>query len=120
MYIHDIFYNVSHLSIEKKKELLLDAKNKSYQWFIDKHDEHGTRQRIKSARFNTMLKLLDKKCHYVFINRGGHFDDSSDIKKNKYLFQFILEIGFCTMGRNDGDYFLFINLATFPSTWSNK
>lgn len=105
-YEHDIFYNVSHLSINKKKELLFDAKNKSYQWFIDKQDEHGVRQRIKYARFNTILKLLDEKCHYVFILRGG----GNGKKGNRCRYEFILEIGFCTMSRNDGDYFLFINL----------
>jgi hypothetical protein len=108
-YEHDIIYNVSHLSIDKKKELLLDAKEKSYQWFIDKHDERGIRQRIKYARFNTILKLLDNKSHFVFIERGGYVDDINS-KRKKWLNNFIIETGFCTMGRNGGDYFLFINL----------
>lgn len=107
MYVQDTFYDVSNLSIKEKKELLLDAKKKSFRWHIDKHDEHGVRQTIKYARFNTMLKLLNEKSHYVFINRGGNLEN---FNKRKSTHEFILEIGFCTMDRSDGDYFLFINL----------
>ena len=106
MYVQDTFYDVSKLTIKEKKDLLLDAKEKSFHWHIDKHDEHGVRQRIKYARFNTILKLLDKKSHYVFINRGGNLENYN----KKSLYEFVLEIGFCTMGRDDGDYFLFINV----------
>lgn len=110
MYINDIFYNTEHLSINEKKNLLIDAKEKSYAWFIDKHDEHSIRQRIKYARFNTMLKLLDNKSHFVFILRGGTLNDINNNTKNKTIHQFIIETGFCTMGKKDGDYFLFIDI----------
>ena len=47
MYIHDTFYKTEHLSIEDKKNLLLDAKAKSFRWWIDKHDDRKVRRRIK-------------------------------------------------------------------------
>ena len=108
MYVQDIFYNTSHLSIEEKKNLLLDAKAKSFRWWIDKHDERSIRQRIKYARFKTMLKRLNKKSHFVFIERGGFTD--SEKSTDKSLGRFIIETGFCTMGEFEGDYFLFIDL----------
>ena len=108
MYIYDIFYDTTHLSIEEKKNLLLDAKAKSFRWWIDKQNERSNRERIKYARFNTMLKRLNKKSHFVFIERGGHVGGKKSI--DKALGRFIIETGFCTMSEYQGDYFLFIDL----------
>jgi len=108
MYVQDIFYNTTHLTIEEKKNLLLDAKSKSFRWWIDKHDERSIKQKIKHARFKTMLKRLNKKSHFVFIERGGFTDSKKSTDKS--LGRFIIETGFCTMAEESGDYFLFINL----------
>jgi hypothetical protein len=110
MYIQDIFYDTTHLSIEEKKNLLLDAKTKSFRWWIDKHNERSIRRRIKHARFKTMLKRLDEKSHFVFIHRGGYANEQNNITMPKSLGRFRIETGFCTMGEQDGDYFLFIDL----------
>jgi len=110
MYVQDIFYKTEHLSIEDKKNLLLDAKEKSYCWWIDKHNERSIRERIKHARFKSVLKHLNDKSHFVFIMRGGFTDANK--KWNKSLGRFIIETGFCTMGYSDGDYFLFVDLDT--------
>lgn len=108
MYIQDIFYNTTHLSIEEKKNLLLDAKAKSFRWWIDKHDEKKIRRRIKHGRFKTILDKMNNKSHFVFIDRGGFFDRKKSIDKS--LGSFIIQTGFCTMTEQNGDYFLFIYL----------
>ena len=108
MYIQDIFYDTTHLSIEEKKNLLLDAKAKSFRWWIDKHNEYSIRKRVHRARFNKMLERLNNKSHFVFIERGGFINENN--KHNKSLGRFIIETGFCTMTEPDGDYFLFIDL----------
>lgn len=107
-YVNDIFYDTTHLSIEEKKNLLFDAKAKSFRWWIDKHDEYSIRKRVHRARFKTMLKKLNKKSHFVFIERGGFINENN--KHNKSLGRFIIETGFSTMAEHEGDYFLFIDL----------
>ena len=108
MYVQDIFYDTTHLSIEEKKNLLFDAKAKSFRWWIDKHNESSIRKRVHRARFKTMLNRLNKNSHFVFIERGGFVSENK--KYDKPLGRFIIETGFCTMGEHEGDYFLFIDL----------
>ena len=108
MYVQDIFYDTTHLSIEEKKNLLFDAKAKSFRWWIDKHNESSIRKRVHRARFKTMLNRLNKNSHFVFIERGGFVSENK--KYDKPLGRFIIETGFCTMGEFEGDYFLFIDL----------
>lgn len=106
-YIRDIFYRTQHLSLEDKKELLLDAKEKSFRWNIDKLDVNVSWARIhqRYARFNTMLKKLDNNCHFVFINRKGYKNPSGKNPFGKYC----IETGFSTMKGIDWYLFIYIN-----------
>ena len=93
---NDIFYDISKLPQDKIIELLREAKDLSYNWWVDILDckVSFARQKIDMS-FNDVLKRIDKSTHFVFINRKGH--------PNR---EHRLEIGFRTM--EDKDYFLFI------------
>jgi len=106
IWINDYFYDIKHLSLDEKKDLLIDAKKRSYHWHVDLL-LHLRRERIKYYRFKNILKKLDNVTHFVFISRGGYYDGKK-MKPNRFLNQFIIEIGFCTKD----NYFLFINLST--------
>lgn len=112
MYIPDIFYETNHLSIDQKKKLLLDAKEKSYDWHVDKLDCNASfaRQKQKYFRFNKIIKMFEesKFKHFVFINRKG-FVTPQKIKKLR-MTEFCIETGIRISDPNNVniDYFLFI------------
>ena len=96
----DIFYHTEQLSLKKKKELLEDAKEKSFQWMVDVLDVYQSRQRVSiKMNWEDIMAKLDKKCHYVFIHRRGYDENESE---------WLVETGFSTMG-NGPDYFLWVN-----------
>ena len=101
---HDIFYNNKKLSVEEKKELLIDAKNKSYDIQTDILDCNvsWSRQHIDIS-FDDILKKISDGSHFVVINRKGY-----ESWKNTEYFKtsWCLEIGFSTM--QSPSYFLFI------------
>jgi hypothetical protein len=79
IYHQNIFYDCDHLSIEQKKELLIDAKDKCYEWWVD---EKPSIQRIKiEMPFDEILTKLDDTCHFVFIHRKGYEDWKEGIIK---------------------------------------
>lgn len=92
----NITYNTRHLSIEQKKELCRQAKDKCFHWHVDKLDCRisSMRQPIEMS-FEAALDLLDSSCHFIIIWRL--------LETNGYL-----EVGFCTIAK-DPDYFLWIN-----------
>ena len=110
MYVYDVFYDTDHLSLERKRELLWDAKRLSYQWHIDELNEgSAARRKVKWVRFETILKEVNH-VYFVFILRGGTV---SNLPKRSKWFktQFCIEVGFrCTVGKVDR--FLFINVDT--------
>ena len=107
LYFQDIFYKIDHLSVDQKKQLLIDAKNVSYNVRIDRHDSHGVRKQQNDITFDEIIELLDQKSHFVFIHRKGYESwKNPDILYNDT--SWCLETGFCQMGTGR-DYFLFIN-----------
>lgn len=108
-YIQDIFYKLDHLSLNDKKNLLRDAKKLSYFWHIDILEESSiSRKRIKYARFESFLKKLDEKTYFVFIKRGGYFENLSNVSRKWYINSFCIQTGVRTM--TTPDYFIFIDV----------
>jgi len=99
MFYHDIFYNIRHLTLEQKKQLCIDAKEKSFDWRVDKLVSLA-RQQIDMS-FEDIMSKLDEKCHFVFINRRG---DEQWKGKEYFPHTWCLETGFCTL--SGADYYL--------------
>lgn len=94
-------YNLHHLSIEEKINLLKDAKEISFRWNVDILDctKSFSRQSI-SMSFEDILKKAKVGCHFTFIERSLPYFLTEDL--------FYTEIGFCEMNANKPDHFLFI------------
>lgn len=111
-YISDIFYSVDNLTLRQKVNLLIDAKEKSYFWHVDKLDCKISlaRKRQKYFRFNKIIKMFkeSKFKHFVFINRKGFLE-----AKNLSYFrntEFCIETGIRISDPNNVnvEYFLFV------------
>jgi hypothetical protein len=98
-YAQDIFYNTQRLSLETKHSILTDARQKSFNWWVDILDcfKSAARQRIE-IDFNEILAKLDDSCYFVFINRKG-FNEK----------EYRVETGFCTM-IGSVNYYLWIQI----------
>lgn len=107
-YLQDIFYQTDKLTKLKIRELFLEAKELSYNWWVD--DQPTWSRRKIDLPFDDVLKIFDdtvrKKLHITFIHRRGYLD-----------WEHYLEIGFCTLARKretedniKGDVFLWINV----------
>lgn len=92
----DVFFDVSEMTVEKKKDFTRDALAVCDNWKTDVLDcsVSFARQSIDMT-FDEALELLDDSCHFVVINRKG------------YPERFCGEIGFSTMGIGK-NIFLFI------------
>ena len=88
-----IFYKIKNLSIEERKELLREAKELSYIWWVDILDftKSFLREKIDLS-FEEIMSKYTNACHFSIIHR---------ISENK------LEIAFRTMNTGP-DYFLWI------------
>ena len=97
-YEQDIFYDNAHLSNKQKIELFYDAKEQSYEWWVDILDCNVSvaRQRIEMS-FDEILDKFSDGSHFVFIHQRGY--------KN---WGYHIETGFRTM--ESIDHFLFIHL----------
>ncbi len=97
-YKRDIFYDDTHLSVQQKIELMRNAKEQSYEWWVDILDcsKSYSRQRIEMS-FEDILKKFDNNSHFVIIHRRGYRN-----------WDFHVEIGFRSM--TGIDYFLWIHL----------
>ena len=97
-----IFYR-NDLSIPQKIELLTEAKEKSYKWWVDILDcnKSFARQKIEMEFEDIVSKLTDNS-HFTVIHRHDYID-------KEYL-----ETGFSTM--EDPAYFLWIccSIDTLP------
>jgi len=95
------FFRIDKLSLNEKKSLLLDCKELSYEWWVDKLDcsKSLARQKIDFS-FEAILEKLSDKAHVVVIDRGrwGDYDNREHF-----------EVGFCSM-ESPIDYFLFIEI----------
>lgn len=99
-YKQHIFYRTNHLSVEEKKKLLYEAKEKSYDWHVDKLDcnESYARKPIKMG-FDEVIEKLTSDSHFIFIHRRG-FITNSEFHRWK------VETGFSTL--SSPDYYLFV------------
>ena len=89
----DIFYINNKLSIKQKKQLLIEAKNLSYNWWVDILDCNKSILREKiNMPFDEIMSKFDNSCHFTIIHRK--------------FFENKLEIGFCTL--KSPDHFLWI------------
>ena len=73
-YHYDIFYDTFKLSLEKKKEILLEAKRLSFDYQIDKLDCNVSlaRQEAPEITWEDMIEKLSNSCHFVIIHRRGY------------------------------------------------
>jgi hypothetical protein len=96
-------YNVSNLTFEEKKQLLLRAKAVCQNWWVDILDcaKSYSRQEIEMS-FEEILGKFNKDCHFAVVHR--HLPPVENY----------LEIGFSTFA--DPSYFLWKYLPEFTST----
>lgn len=102
-YQPDIFYNTAFTSKNQFKKLFKEAKELSFNWWVDEHPEF---KRIKIEMpfekvLNIFFKTTRKNLHITFIHRRGYEN-----------WEQYLEIGFCTLngGGKHGDIFLWIQV----------
>lgn len=103
-YEPDIFYDVSKLSLSKKRNLLKDAYDLSFSWHADIL-KGWSREKIEMD-FDEIFNKLKKDSHFVFIHRRGFSNRSSELGKiiGPLPGEYLIETGF-----NQGSYYLFIN-----------
>ncbi|MBD3261418.1 MAG: hypothetical protein GF334_07010 [Candidatus Altiarchaeales archaeon] len=94
----DIFYKIHELTLERKQELLREAKEKAYEWWVDILDCNIsiTRRRI-DMEFEEALKKATEPTYFFFIHRKGYEN-----------WKWHLEVGYRTM--TSPDYFLWIRV----------
>jgi len=102
-YLPDIFYVTSILSKNQFKKLMIEAKELSFNWWIDDQPT-WTRRKIEmpfKSAINIFNKTTRKNLHTTFIHRRGYEN-----------WEQYLEIGFCTLSRKsiNGDIFLWIEV----------
>lgn len=102
-YSRDIFYNVDKLSVYDKKNILKDAKEKSYDWHVDILKNGNTARQQINMSFEDILLKLESNCHFVFIHRRGYEE-----WKSSNFYNWNIEVGFATM--YGSSYYLFINM----------
>ena len=102
--IPQIFYNTLNLNKDVKKQILQEAKSKSFKWWVDILPKNqGRRERIEMD-WDTILEKLSPSSHFVIIQRSF-----KDIVHNLHYG----EIGFST---NDNYYlFIYIELENFKT-----
>ena len=95
----DIFYNAKTLSLQQKKELLVDCKDIAFVWWVDKLDcaKSATRQKV-DMEFEEVMNKLDGSTTFFVIDRK-----QTPTEQIKYF-----EIGFRTTGTIE--YFLWIRV----------
>ena len=95
-YSQHVFYTSKSLGLKKKKAILEDAYQKCYEWWVDELDcsISYTRRKIEMS-FVEIMKMLDKKSHFVIIHRRGFTPEDQNNIQDPY--RWYLEIGFCTM-----------------------
>ena len=95
---HDLFYKVDQLSLKKKKELLKDVYQKSYEHRVDALlPGSWSRQQIDMP-FNEIMLKLKKDSHFVFIHRRGfkglhgeYLVEAGFVEDSHYLWLFCKE-----------------------------
>ena len=117
LYTHDIFYKLEKLTKKQIRELFIETKELSYNWWVD--DEPTRSRRKIDMPFETVLNIFDKTprkhLHITFIHRMSCCRDEKEH----------LEIGFCTLIRKDengklhtdGDIFLWMEVDMKHKTY---
>lgn len=112
---HQFYVSKGDISPHIQEEILRDAKEKCYDWWVD-HLPGMARQRIDMP-FEEVIKYLhQEKVHFIIIHRRGYQPRDENDEWNKWY----LEIGFCTLARRTklptteidikGDLYLWIKL----------
>jgi len=109
-YAPHLFYDITTLTLQQKKELCVEAHSKCYEWKVDKLDcnESWSRQEIEMS-LEDILKMLDNRCHFVVIHRRGFVDS-----KDEEWWRWKLEIGFNTMKGISHYLWIFLNESEIP------
>ena len=106
-HFQDIFYLISKDNIpELQEEICRDAYSKCYNWWVDDKPS-WIRRKIDMSLDDVLKYLYTNKIHFTIIHRKGYQSEEKTQRIKWYL-----EIGFCTMNRNNknGDIFLWIEL----------
>ena len=121
-YTRDDFYDISKLNIETRRKILIDAKEKGYDWVVNKLDcdISWSRQHIDMS-FEEVMEKFDNSCHFVIIHRKGYAPKDQNDKDD--IWRWKLEFGFSTM--KGVSYYLFIyaeqeHLKYFIDTYKLK
>jgi len=72
-YTHDVFYS-DQLDYEDKRDLIIKALERSYEWWADEIKNGGQRQKI-DVTFEEQLNKMDENSLFRFIHRKGFPDD---------------------------------------------
>lgn len=94
----DKFYNTTTYNVEDKRNILIDAKELSNEWWVDVLETSSYVRKKINMPFVEILNKLNDKSHFVVICRDSNV---SNFKHG--------EIGFSTITETP-EYFLFINL----------
>jgi hypothetical protein len=101
VYYQDVFYDVNKLSFKNKIQLLKDAKDLCFNWWVDILDCSKSLCREKiNLSFEEVIDICNKKTKFIFIHRRGY----DDLKKSNWYF----EVGYTNM--SSPDYFLWIQV----------
>lgn len=99
----DLFFPTSHLDLEQKRTMLLEAKEivdrGEGKLFIDIKDEHY-RRIPREVSFEVQMEDLNNKCHFTFYIRDGYLE---------HVYPYI-QITFCTLAKPPADTFLWIEI----------
>jgi len=102
----DNFYMLKNDTIDLKKQLLYDAKDKSFEYHCDVLNCNKSWARQKTDKtFDEIIKMMIPITflHFVFIHRKNKLDKFMDGRKD------YIETGICVNNKNEGvDYFIFI------------
>jgi len=97
-YEHHIFFDHEDLDLSSQEAILREAKELSYEWWVDILDPKVSLQRRSiEMPFDEMMSKFSNKAHFVIIHRKGSAPEDYHI-----------EIGFAA--GSDPDYFLFIHV----------
>jgi len=99
-YIQHVFYKTHNCDINIFKDIIHDAYDVCYDWWVDILDcsTSFARQKIEMP-LNDVLKMIDDRTLFTVIHRKGYKDNP--------MWKWHGEIGFRTMS-NSADHFLWI------------
>lgn len=98
MYKQHTFYTIKHLPLNRRIAIINDAYKVNTKFWVDKLDcTESCRRQCIDMSFEDIMKMFDKACHFVVIQRKGRLKDEHPYG----------EIGFSTM-KGSPVYYLWI------------